>query len=221
MCGIFGSKHFQTFERLYYKNRERGDFAHGFMYQKRNGSMYIRKNKGTTTLTGEYSWDHQSQYDLFLGHTQAPTSAERKYKTSLGHPFDDGNFIVAHNGVLENHMLLAEQHNLSPKTLKVDTQIITRLLNDLYVGSDVLVIQETCNKLKGLFSCWIHCKESKQTYIVRNGSTLYSNHDRTAFSSMVFGDVLHEVPEGVIFCFTTEGMAQVGTFETNSAFFML
>lgn len=221
MCGIFGSKRFQTFERLYYKNRERGDFAHGFMYQKRNGSMYIRKNKGVTSLTGEYAWNHQLQYDLFLGHTQAPTSAERKYKTIYGHPFDDGNFVVAHNGVLENHMLLAEEHDLDPGSLKVDTQIITRLLNDLYVGSDVLVIQETCNKLKGLFACWIHCKESKQTYVVRNGSTLYANHHRTSFSSVVMGDVQHEVPEGTIFCFTTEGMAEVGKFDVDSAFFML
>lgn len=221
MCGIFGSRRFQVFEKLYYANRERGDFAHGFMYQKRNGSMYIRKNRGVTSLTGEYAWNHQLQYDLFFGHTQAPTSAERKYKTTLGHPFDDGNFVVAHNGVLENHMTLAEQHKLSPETLKVDTQIITRLLNDLYVGSDVMVIRETCNKLRGLFSCWIHCKESKQTYVVRNGSTLYANSNRTSFSSVTHEDVQHEIPEGVIFCCTTEGMAEVGKFDTNSAFFTL
>lgn len=221
MCGIFGSKRFQTFERLYYANRERGTFAHGFMYLKRNGSMYLRKNRGMTSLTGEYAWNHQQEYDLFLGHTQAPTGAERKYKTKLGHPFDDGNFVVAHNGVLENHVALAKQYNLKPETLKVDTQIITRLLNDLYVGSDTLVIQETCNLLRGLFSCWIFCKQSKQVYVVRNGSTLYTNHERTAFSSVMFGDVQFEVPEGVIYCFTTEGMAEVGTFETNSAFFTL
>ena len=221
MCGIFGSKRFATFERLYYKNRERGAFAHGFMYQKRNGSMYIRKNKGITSLTGEYAWNHQLQYDLFLGHTQAPTSAERDYSVELGHPFDDGNFIVAHNGVLENHITLAEEHNLEPESLKVDTQIFTRLLNDLYVGSDTLVINEVCSKVKGLFSCWIHCKESKQTYIVRNGSTLFTDINKTSFSSIKFGDIDQEISEGIIFCFTTEGLTEVGTFDSTSSFFIL
>jgi len=221
MCGIFGSTEFNQFERLYIKNKERGSFAHGFMYVKRNGSMYVRKDEGVTNITGEYAFNYHRQYDAFLGHTQAPTSSQRDYKAETSHPFDHGNFVVAHNGVLENHMELAKEHRIDPSIIKVDSQIIPMLLDDLYVGSDVLAIKEACNQLRGIYACWIFCKETKLTYLIRSGCTLYTDKARTSFSSIKFGNVEHELDDGVIYCFTPEGLTQVGEFKSDNPFFVL
>lgn len=221
MCGIFGSTNFNQFTRLYAKNKERGNFSHGFMYVKRNGTTYVRKGEGISEMTGEHAFHYHRQYDSFLGHTQAPTSSERDYKPETTHPFDHGNFVVAHNGVLENHLELAREHRIDIDMIKVDSQIIPMLMDDLYVGSDVLAIKEACNLLKGIYACWIFCKETKLTYLVRSGCTLYSDSDRTSFSSIKFGNVKQEIDSGTIYCFTPEGLTQVGQFKSDNPFFML
>lgn len=221
MCGIFGSTKFNQFERLYAKNKQRGNFAHGFMYVKRNGTTYVRKGEGISEMSGEYIFNYHRQYNLFLGHTQAPTSSQRLFKPETSHPFDHGNFVVAHNGVLENHMELASEHRIDPELVKVDSQIIPMLMDDLYVGSDVLAIQEACNLLKGIFACWIFCKETKQTYVVRSGCTLYTDHDCMSFSSTKFGSVNIEILSGHIYCFTPEGLTPVGEFKSDNPFFVL
>lgn len=220
MCGIFGATSFERFEKLYVKNKERGNFASGFMYLKRNGSMYIKKDQGANSLASHYAWGYQRQYDIFLGHTQAPTSSNRDYNVETTHPFDDRNFVVAHNGVLENHYALADQYNIPHNSIKVDTQIIPALLNELYVGSDVYALKEVCSLLKGIFACWIFCKDTKLSYVVRSGSTLYTNKNKTMFSSIPLEDVDTEVKEGEINCMTVEGLTTVGNFEVNNSFFI-
>ena len=101
--GIYGSKKFSTFERLYRYNKKRGTFAGGSLYTKGDGGMYLKKWEGYQTvdeMTGEYAFN--DEYTSFLGHTQAPTSANRSYNEKTTHPFEHGWWIVAHNGVLEN-----------------------------------------------------------------------------------------------------------------------
>ena len=46
MCGIFGARKFNQFESLYGRNKDRGFFSHGFLFTKKNGSMFIRKGEG-------------------------------------------------------------------------------------------------------------------------------------------------------------------------------
>ncbi len=221
MCGIFGSTKLNKFERLYCKNKQRGDFAYGFIYFKTNGEMHTRRGDGTCMLSNEYTWKHKSVYDKFLGHTQAPTSSERDYHPDTSHPFECGNFIVAHNGVLENHLTLAADHRIPVDNIKVDSQIIPMLLDDLYVGSDVMAIKEVCSLLRGIFSCWIFCKTTKLIYVVRSGCTLYTDKDMTSFSSLEFGDVKNELDAGVIYCYTSEGLTSVDTFSTDNPFLIL
>ena len=221
MCGIFGSKQFKLYEQAYKENKKRGKFAHGQLFVRRNGSMYVRKGEGELTLAGEYMWRHPEKYDIFLGHTQAPTSAHRDYSPLTTHPFECGNFVVAHNGVLENHMELAKEHGIDPDTIKVDSQIIPALLDSMYVGSDVMAITEVCNMLRGIFSCWIFIKSSKLVYIVRNGCTLYRDDNNNSFSSVKTDDINIEIPEGIIYCHTVEGLTQVGEFNSNNPFFIL
>lgn len=221
MCGIFGSKKFNQFEALYDRNKERGTFSHGMLFTKKEGSIFIRKGQGEHSSEKERVWGHDSDYSTFLGHTQAPTSSSRTFKPITSHPFEYGNFIVAHNGVLENHIQLAKKYNLKPSRIKVDSQIIPRLLEYMYVGDDVFAIQETCEALSGIFACWIYSKHTSQTYVVRNGCTLYTNKNKTIFSSVETSTATEELPEGKILCFTVEGLTEVGQFKSDCPFFIL
>jgi glucosamine 6-phosphate synthetase-like amidotransferase/phosphosugar isomerase protein len=222
MCGIFGSLDFPSLEYLYDKNKVRGTFSHGFLYSTRkDGSMYIRKGEGIHNMETEYTWSHADVYDIFLGHSQAPTSAVRDFHADTSHPFDSGHYIVAHNGVLENHTQLAMDINVPEESIRVDSQIIPLLLNELYIDDDVYAIRGTCALLKGIFSCWIYSKHTARVYIVRSGSTLYTDAEGSLFSSISTPRSDIPIPEGRILCFTREGLTEVGEFNTDSPFFII
>ena len=233
MCGIYGSKKFSTFERLYRHNKKRGTFAGGSLYTKSDGGMYLKKWEGYQTvneMTGEYAFNNE--YTSFLGHTQAPTSANRSYNEKTTHPFEHGWWIVAHNGVLENDEqirkeFLNESYGqcdnvfFDSTTIPVDSAVIPALIDTLYVGDDVLAIKEACEKLKGTFACWIHSKHTKHTYVVRSGSTLFGDVNESTFSSIEVPNAAeHELKEGTIYCMTSEGLTEVETFQQNSPFFI-
>jgi len=219
MCGIFGATDFKQFEILYSRNKARGTFSHGFFYVKKSErDTYTRKGKGEYNLTGEYVWDDTNSYDMYLGHTQAPTSSQRKYKPITSHPFNYGRFVVAHNGVLENHNILSQEYFNEDVT--VDSEIIPKLLDTMFVGDDIYAIEEVCNKLKGIFSCWIYSKYTSQVYIVRSGSTLYTDDDMQVFTSIKTNKATKQLDEGKIYCLTPEGLAAVGKFDSKTAFFM-
>lgn len=241
MCGIFGSFNFRRYEKLYQHNKERGNFAYGSMYITEHGhpglvkDTYIRKCEGTVDLTGHYAF--QKEYTQFLGHTQAPTSSNRSFKPTTTHPFESVHYVVAHNGVLENHNRLgAEELPGWWRDDCVDSEVIPGLLSvnvefdeDIILSyekedgktEDVLTIEKTCNSLKGTFGCWIYSRLSGDTFIVRNGCTLFGNINTGDFSSIfVPGICEQELREGVVYCVTSEGLAECGEFNTSSPFFL-
>ena len=234
MCGIFGSRKLGSFEKLYIRNSERGNFSGGSLYVAPGGDMYLKKWEGIKDpgyMSGEYVWAHE--YTLYMGHTQAPTSIERDYSPVTTHPFEHGHFCVAHNGVLENHEILREKYLKNAKGIcknnrfdvsknKVDSAVIPALLDELYVGSDIHAINEVFGLLKGTFACWIYSKHTKSSYLVRSGSTLFGDPLNSNFSSIKYSGLADEIiPEGTIYCITVEGLAEVGKFNNNSSFFIL
>lgn len=243
MCGIFGSFNFRRFERLYDENKQRGNFAVGTMYvgTLKDASpgiaknTWLRKKDGVVDLKDHYTF--QKDYDQFLGHTQAPTSSNRSYSPATTHPFDSVHYTVAHNGVLENHKTLGATILESWwRDDCVDSEVIPGLLSinvefdeDILLSheqeegktEDVLTIEKTCNMLKGTFGCWIYSKLTGDTFIVRNGSTLFGNIETGDFSSaFVPGICEQELKQGVVYCVTKEGLAECGQFETSSPFFL-
>lgn len=241
MCGIFGSFDFRTYEQLYIQNKQRGSFAYGSMYvgpTKNPGIIketHVRKREGVTTLTGDYPF--AKDYDVFLGHTQAPTSSARVFSPVTSHPFNSIHYVVAHNGVLENTEQLIEEY-IQVHDNPVDSSIIPimisyqlefdEILNGESLNSkesnktpDVLAIEHVCNEMKGTFGCWIYSKLTGDIFLVRSGSTLYGNITTGDFSSIKVPNICEdELEEGVVYCVTSEGLAKCGSFGTNSPFFL-
>ena len=111
MCGIFGSSKFITFEKLYNHNKTRGSFAGGSVYIKNTSNIFLRKWEGVLCaqdMTGYFPF--VNEYNKFVGHTQAPTGSVRQYNDRTTHPFEHGDWIVAHNGVLENDQQLRKEY---------------------------------------------------------------------------------------------------------------
>lgn len=241
MCGIFGSYNFKRYEKLYDENRVRGNFAYGSMYTRLPAGaglardVWVRKVEKTVDLTKHYSFC--DDYDQFLGHTQAPTSSNREFSPATTHPFNSVHYYVAHNGVLENHNELGREYlqgwwrddfvdsQVIPGMLSVNVEFDEKVMmsHDSEEGKteDVIAIENVCSLLKGTFACWIYSKLSGDTYIVKSGSTLFGNIETGDFSSVfVPGVCEQELKQGVVYCVTSEGLAECGSFVPNSPFFL-
>ena len=218
MCGIFGSFNFGEYRSLYNENKKRGTFSCGNLYTATNGSIYLQKSEGIVNLTTHKK--HEDKYDLFLGHTQAPTSVERSFSPLTSHPFEYGAWVVAHNGVLENYKELIGLH-FPDHNNNVDSSVIPRLIHYMYGGEEVYAISEACGSLKGTYACWIYNKDSKNTYLVRSGSTLFGNKATGSFSSAkAVGKCTKPLDEGFIYHVSKEGLTEVGGFSSHSPFFI-
>ena len=243
MCGIFGSFDFMRYEKLYHENKVRGNFAFGSVYVSTlkdappglAKDTFKRKKEGVVDLSEHHSF--QQDYVQFLGHTQAPTSSNRAFSPATTHPFESVHYTVAHNGVLQNHKGLSDEwmpgwwdekcvdSEIIPAMLSInvefDEKIVMSHQEDSGKTEDVLTIEKTCSQLRGTFGCWIYSKLTGDTFIVRSGSTLFGNIDTGDFSSVfVPGVCEQELKEGVVYCITTEGLAECGEFETSSPFFL-
>ena len=233
MCGIFGSKKFSTFKKLYNLCQDRGSFSYGSIYSKRTdkGRLTVTiKEPGIFDITSQKYFSYEnikhvtSKFELFLGHTQAPTSSKREYHADTTHPFRCGNWIVAHNGVLTNHIELKQQIKDTTLYNAVDTSIIPVLIDTYYktCEDEVSAISETLSLLQGTFSVWVHHMQTGNTYIGRSGSTLYANMSTCDFSSLPDKRLTKtELEEGILYTLTPEGITTVGVFASNSPFFLL
>lgn len=226
MCGIFGSFKHTNYEILYDFNKQRGTFSYGHLFAKRkDGAMHIKKTEGVVELDLMESLQEDTDYDIFLGHTQAPTSSERDFSPQTSHPFEYGNWIVAHNGVLSNFEQL-KLEKVPWLECNVDSSVIPALLheyNTTFTGIEL--ISHVLGMLEGTLGVWIYDKVDKKVYLARSGSTLFANLNTGDFSSIKVNDFT-ELHENVIYELAISGIAdwyrinQVGTFEGNSPFFI-
>ena len=232
MCGIYGSNDLTTFEVLGDANRERGNFSTGILYKYRNSSYQVLRRDGTprwssfnlpnnATVAGEKVYGDY----LYLGHNQAPTSSKREYDELTTHPFQYGDWIVAHNGVLTNTTDLILDY-VPHHDCEVDSSIIPSMLDEMEYKSDPCEDTETeiqnilfvLERLKGTFAVWIMNIKTMNVYIARQGSTLFFKEGNI---SSIKGIGYKEVSEGILYNYTSEGLVEVDGFLNNSPFLTL
>jgi predicted glutamine amidotransferase len=115
MCGLFGwlekrpgaiPGHKKTIltDALGFKSETRGTDSWGSMvvFKDGKGQPWYRVHKGLGAYHKHnrklFKHDIRSRASLVMGHTRMKTHGEAK--THNAHPFEAGNFIMAHNGVL-------------------------------------------------------------------------------------------------------------------------
>jgi glucosamine 6-phosphate synthetase-like amidotransferase/phosphosugar isomerase protein len=186
----------------------------------------ILKCPGTVSLTKNLVIQYGKRkakvadFDLFLGHTQAPTSAKRTFSPKTSHPFQYKEWIIAHNGVLTNDKALKATIKDKKAYNIVDSSVIAPLIDISFkkTKDEVTAICNALSSLRGTFGLWIYNEKSANTYIARSGSTLYANFLTNNFSSINSGDLV-SLEEGLLYLLTKEGITSVGKFNTKSPFF--
>jgi len=226
MCGIFGSKSFEQFDELYKINQTRGDFASGHLFVNERGDYEIDKRPGSVTYDIR-TIPHvgtELAYDMYMGHTQSPTGSVRDYRYDTSHPFQSSNWIVAHNGVLNNHQSIIDEY-FPDHDCDVDSSVIPAFLEYLLRNKPVKgnyelmdnVVSAVLNRLSGTYAVFIYNKPNKQLYIARCGSTLFYNPDECTFSS-VKHDKMESVPECTLYKRVEDRFVKVCNLQNNSSF---
>lgn len=222
MCAIFGSFDTSMFEVLYDANKQRGNFASSVVsLSPSDKEQYILKKKGNINFD-KHTYEKGTNY--YLGHVQAPTSADRKWEYGTSHPFESLSWLVSHNGVLTNHKTIRRQYCRFIEN-NVDTAVIVNVLENFTITAlddsrtiPEKIIKNTLEVLEGTFALSIIFCHTNEVFIARNGSMLHYNN-KGDYSTMG-GTGFKELPEGVIMKLNnkTKRWNKAGKFKFNSPF---
>ena len=198
MCGIFGILNknnilhtvnciLQGLEQL----QNRGYDSSGLycMHENKKDFLYEKyasnEKEDSLVLLKEKVYKNSEKYILGIGHNRWATHGPKNNINAHPHISNNTNFIIVHNGIIENYQILKD------KLIKegfifyssTDTEIIANLLeyferkinNEIKDNKSLIIkiIQNTINELNGTYGLVIIYKnEPEKLYCVRNGSPL-------------------------------------------------
>lgn len=118
-----------------------------------------------------------------IGHTRWATHGAPSEKNA--HPHAYGKFVIAHNGIIENHALLKEECIARNETFISDTdsEVIAHLISRYYEDDFLRAVQKACVRLEGSFAIVVLSSDHPDTIVcARKGSPLVvGKGDRECF----------------------------------------
>lgn len=117
-------------------------------------NIFIEKSVGRLDALKDKLRNNFPEGTVGIGHTRWATHG--RPSDSNAHPHSDchGDFVVVHNGIIENYLplkekLLARGHKFTSET---DTEVIAHLLEEVYRGDFVEAVREVLSKVEGSYS---------------------------------------------------------------------
>jgi glucosamine--fructose-6-phosphate aminotransferase (isomerizing) len=143
-----------------------------------NGETKIFKCKGRVKDLEEIV--NKSNFDgtIGMGHTRWATHGEPNELNAHPQISYKGNFVVVHNGIIENYSLL-KKHLQSRGVVfasETDTEVLANLIEHLYIEGDLTAEQAitlALNRVQGAYGLGIICtKEPDKIFAAKRGSPL-------------------------------------------------
>ena len=119
-----------------------------------SGNVFIEKSVGRLNALKEKLKGRMPEGVVGIGHTRWATHGRPSDQNAHPHTDCHGNFVIVHNGIIENYMslkedLLAKGHNFTSET---DTEVVAHLIEELYKGDFVAAVREVLAKIEGSYS---------------------------------------------------------------------
>lgn len=144
-----------------------GFFTKNYMYRKAE-----QFSKETPQVVGGLtSAILQKNASFLVGHNRLATKGSES-KNFNNHPFPSKDWLVVHNGVLQNDSALQQEYHLEYKE-ETDSVIVVKLLQKFYDEgvSAVDCIKKVAEELQGSFSiCAYNSKEDRLFYFKNDGT---------------------------------------------------
>ena len=95
-----------------------------------------------------------------IGHTRWATHGRPSDRNSHPHTDESGNFVVVHNGIIENYLMLKEQQIAKGQKFAsdTDTEIVAHLFADFYEGDMEEAVKKVLRTIEGSYSLVFMCK---------------------------------------------------------------
>jgi glucosamine--fructose-6-phosphate aminotransferase (isomerizing) len=143
-----------------------------------NGETKIFKCKGRVQDLEEMVKNTDFNGTIGMGHTRWATHGEPNELNAHPQVSAQGNFIVVHNGIIENYALIKKhlQSRGIHFTSQTDTEVLANLIEHLYLEGDLTAEQAitlALNRVEGAYGLVIICtKETDRLFAARKGSPL-------------------------------------------------
>tara|TARA_R110000765_G_scaffold126964_1_gene224897 strand:- start:124 stop:1095 length:972 start_codon:yes stop_codon:yes gene_type:complete len=185
MCGLIGftgnkEANPNIIKQLMIANDSRGGHSTGYF----DGSEFVKCLGKSVSIHQEV---RQLKTNKFIGHTRFSTHGATTLPNQ--HPFEYGNVIGAHNGVVHNYREVGKKYNL--KETEVDSQMIFNVLNK--TDNDFNTLGKFTGALATLFTI------GDKFYTYRKTNPLWVGRDKNGdvyFSSLkdvLVGCKLHNI----------------------------
>lgn len=178
MCGIVGyigeKKAAPILMEGLKKLEYRGYDSAGIAIREKSGVKVLKKAgklRKLEVLVGE----KPPVGDYGIGHTRWATHGSPSDHNSHPHQDCKGEFVIVHNGIIENFQvlkdgLLSRGHEFKSDT---DSEVIAHLLEEIYNGDMIKTIIKLISLLEGSYALSIMAKnEADKLYAVRQDSPL-------------------------------------------------
>ena len=181
MCGIvgyIGEKSafpilIQGLQRLEYRGYDSAGLA---IY---NSSLHVYKCKGRVTDLEKHVKEKDTSGTVGIGHTRWATHGEPNDRNAHPHTSMNGNFVLVHNGIIENYAELKADLKKNGITFQseTDTEVLVNLIEYFYQKGEEMnaeiAVRLALSKVVGAYGIAVICKNEKDQIIVaRKGSPL-------------------------------------------------
>lgn len=114
----------------------------------------VSKSVGKLVALEEELGTNYSQASIGIGHTRWATHGRPSYLNAHPHGDCGQNFVVVHNGIIENYLelkeiLLAKGHHFVSET---DTEVLAHLVEDYYEGDLEEAVRKVLEAIHGSFA---------------------------------------------------------------------
>ena len=170
MCGIvgyIGNKSAAPFlldglTKLEYRGYDSAGIA---VYN--DNEIFIEKSVGRLDSLKNKLKGNMPKGIVGIGHTRWATHGRPSDRNAHPHTDCHGDFVVVHNGIIENYMtlkeeLLAKGHKFTSET---DTEVAAHLIEELYNGDFVKSVCEVLKRIEGSYSLVFMSKKNPDELI--------------------------------------------------------
>ncbi len=157
MCGIvgyIGDKEAAEFlleglSKLEYRGYDSAGIA---VFDGEN--VQVEKSVGRLAALREKIGGRMPQGCLGIGHTRWATHGRPSDRNAHPHTDCSGDFVIVHNGIIENYLSLKEEliekgHKFESET---DTEVVAHLIEDVYEGDFEAAVREVLHRIEGSYS---------------------------------------------------------------------
>lgn len=179
MCGIYGmisnenviAKTMDGLKKLEYRGYDSSGIA---FFNETNGNIEIIKKTGEIAELAKEVTRQAPTSTCAISHTRWATHGIPSDNNSHPHFSPDNEFVIVHNGIIENYETLKEQY-LQGVTLNssTDTEIAVQLIATLYDGNMLQTLKRVCDLITGSYAFAVISVHNKNTiYCAKKDSPL-------------------------------------------------